>query len=265
MSNDRSIIYKHVLNRQTRQQFDSQAEHYVISTAHSSSSSLDLIVELAKDSKFQIAADIGTGPGFTAFALAEFCDDMIATDITSNMLNAAANSIEKKSIDNISVGYVDAMQMSFIDNSLDLISCRTAAHHFSSLPLFLGEVYRVLKTDGVFLLSDTTTSENPFIRNWHQEMEFRRDNTHIRAPSPSEWRKEISQTGFVVQDERFTTVDMTFREWVERSGTHKDEVKKMWDEWLLLPEQIKSEFNICKTGKDFSFSWPVYLARCVKT
>ena len=64
-------------------------------------------------------------------------------------------------------------------------------------------------------------------------MEFRRDNTHIRAPSPSEWRKEISQTGFVVQDERFTTVDMTFREWVKRSGTPTDEVKKMWDEWLL--------------------------------
>ena len=253
------------MNRQTRQQFDSQAEHYVISTAHSSSSSLDLIIELAKNSKFHKAADIGTGPGFTAFALAEFCDDMIATDITPNMLHSVANSIKKKSISNISVGYVDAMQMSFIDNSLDLISCRTAAHHFSSVTLFLAEVYRVLKTHGVFLLSDTTTSENPFIRNWHQEMEFRRDNTHVRAPSPSEWRKEISQTGFVLEDERFTTVDMTFREWVKRSGTNKNVVKNMWDDWLLLPEQITSEFNICKTGKDFSFSWPVYLARCLKT
>ena len=144
------------------------------------------------------------------------------------------------------------------DPDLVILDMRTAPHHFASIPAFLAESRRVLRASGVLLLVDTTTSENEVARVWHQDMEWRRDRSHVAAPTPSGWRSALEDAGFIVTGEASTTVDMAFNDWVARSKTPERDVKAMRTEWSEIDVGVAREHDIRELGGgDFSFSSPV--------
>ena len=85
------IMRGNIIGTDARKQFDRTAASYAVSRAHSNSRSLVLLKEFAGDRRYRIAIDIATGPGFAAFALADQCDEMIATDISEGMLQQGIN------------------------------------------------------------------------------------------------------------------------------------------------------------------------------
>ena len=122
-----------------------------------------------------------------------------------------------------------------------------------------------MSDDGVLLLVDTTTSEDEAARVWHQEMELRRDRSHVAAPTPSGWRSALGEAGFEVVGEDSTTVDMTFNDWVERSKTPVGEVAALRAEWAGVDAGIAGEYSVVALGDgDYSFSWPVIVLKGVK-
>jgi SAM-dependent methyltransferase len=252
------------MSTDAREQFDRTAAGYAISRAHFGSESLRLLKGFASDRRFGVGIDIATGPGFTAFALADQCDEMIATDISGGMLEQVEKLVGERGIVNVSRSFVDAHALPFADSSLDLVMCRTAPHHFKSIPTFLAEAHRVLSDSGLLLLVDTTTSEDGPAREWHQEMEWRRDGSHVAAPTPSGWRAAVREAGFEIVDEGSTTVDMTFNDWVLRSKMPVAEAEAMRAEWAEADEGVAGEFLVRDPGDgDFSFSWPVIVLACV--
>lgn len=84
--------------------------------------------------------EIGAGAGFSQLYLN-----------TSVTLTDAANNpwIEK---------YVDAVDMDFPDNSVDVIIASHTIHHFYNPARFFRECKRVLKDDGLILISEINTS-----------------------------------------------------------------------------------------------------------
>ncbi len=52
-----------------KKQFDRQADLYGSSKAHSKGDSLRIMTQLASERDYTLSLDIGTGPGFTAFAI----------------------------------------------------------------------------------------------------------------------------------------------------------------------------------------------------
>ena len=246
------------MSADARDQFDRTAASYAVSRAHSASASLRLLREFAGDRRYGTALDIATGPGFTAFAVADLCDYVIATDISGGMLEQVEMLAGERGLENIGMAFADAHSLPFKDASIDLVMCRTAPHHFASIPTFLSEARRVLRDPGVLLLVDTTTSENETARAWHQEMERRRDRSHVAAPTPSGWRSALERAGFMVVGEAMTTVDMTFNDWVMRSKTPEKEVEAMRAVWAEIDGGVAREYLVRDLGDgDFSFSWPV--------
>ena len=247
-----------------REQFDRQAASYAVSVPHSSGDSLRILTELASLGRYRTALDLATGPGFTAFAVAEFCDVVVASDVAQGMLDQARSIGSERGIENVRYEIVDAHEIPYDDGSFDLVTCRTAAHHFGDIPKFLSEVRRVLSPTGTFLFCDTTTSEDSELAEWHQRVEYLRDRSHVRAPSPSEWRKLIADAGFQITHERATLVDMTFWHWVERSGTPEDVVRELHDDFANASEDVRREYGIEELdGDDFGFHWPVIVCRAV--
>ena len=248
-----------------RQQFDRQAAEYAASAPHSSGESLHVITRLASAGRFKLALDIATGPGFTAFAVAPYSGHVIATDIAPGMLAEARRIAAERSIENVSFAFAAAEALPFADSSLDLVTCRTAPHHFPDVPLTLREVARVLRPEGVYLLADTCTSEDNVASVWHQDMERRRDPTHIRNLPPPEWRAVIQAAGMRVDSETVTRVDMGFNAWTRRSGTPEAERERMRMAWGSAPRQAIGEFRIQPTSAgDYTFAWPVYVCRAQK-
>ncbi|MCE2438283.1 MAG: class I SAM-dependent methyltransferase [Candidatus Latescibacteria bacterium] len=248
------------------EQFNRQAARYAVSEAHASGASLRILTAWASLERYTMGLDIATGPGFTAFAVAEFCDTIVASDIARRMLDQARIIAGERSVDNVRFEIVDACDISYPDASLDLVTCRTAPHHFTDVGRFLSEVHRVLSPGGVFLLCDTTTSEDPEVAAWHHRVEVERDPTHVTAQTPSGWRRDVTDAGFEISHTANTRVDMTFQEWVERSGTPAAAQVGLYREFAAAFRGVRSEFGIRRLGEDdFEFYWPVFCCRSVKT
>jgi SAM-dependent methyltransferase len=90
----------------------------------------------------RLAWDCGTGNGQTARSLADYFENVIATDVSAKQLS---NSFKK---DNIYYSQEPAEQSSLKDLSADLITVSTAIHWFD-IPKFYNEVERVLKPGGL--------------------------------------------------------------------------------------------------------------------
>lgn len=248
-----------------QEQFNRQAASYAISVPHSRGDSLRILTEWASIGRYDLALDIATGPGFTAFAVAEFCESVIASDIAEKMLEQARVIATERGIENVRFEVIDAHDIPYENESIDLVTCRTAPHHFSDVGKFLSEVHRVLNRDGIFLLCDTTTSENPQLAEWHQRVEALRDPSHVDAPSPSGWRKLVADAGFEITHSTATQVNMTFWDWVKRSGTPDDIIDSLHQEFATASREIKQEYEITNLPEDdFAFHWPVFTCRALK-
>ncbi len=236
-----------------------------MSEAHASGESLRILTAWASLERYALGLDIATGPGFTAFAVAGFCDTIVASDIAAGMLDQARKIAEERGFENVRFEIVDACDISYPDASIDLVTCRTAPHHFQDVGRFLSEVHRVLKPGGVFLLCDTTTSEEPDVAAWHHRVEVERDPTHMTAPTPRAWRRDVTDAGFEITHTADTRVDMTFREWVERSGTPAARLEGLYRDFAAAPREVRSAFGIRRADDDdFEFYWPVFCCRAVK-
>ena len=243
-----------------RAQFGATASQYAASVPHATSDSLVVVRRWVAGERYGKALDIATGPGFTAFAIAPYCRAVIASDISPQMLEQARLEAEERQLTNVETATADATNLPFPDSEFDLITCRTAPHHFSDVPRFIAESCRALASRGKFIVVDTCAPEDGHAREWHHRVELARDPSHMRALTPTEWMSVLSDGGLRVADTALTRVDMTFRHWVARSNTPTDVVAELRREFDTASDDVKRCFKIEEIdgGNDYGFSWPVF-------
>ena len=145
---------------------------------------------------------------------------MVAYDLTHEMLREAIGIAGQRSLTNVRFVQGPAEHLPFADDTFDIYTCRTAPHHFFSVPDFLAEACRVLKPGGQFLMADTVTVEDPEVDAWQNRIELLRDPSHVRDYAPSEWLRFIGQAGLsTLRADLALHTNLTFNDWVERSGT----------------------------------------------
>ena len=224
-----------------------------------------IIQEYASLGDRGVAVDIATGAGFTAFAISPYVERVLATDIAAGMLQQAGHLAAERSLDNVELAFVEAEHMPFADGSLDMVTCRQAAHHFYDLPLALREVSRVLKPGGVFLLSDTSAPESDDVSAWMNDVELRRDATHVWDRKPSEWRVMLQEVGLEVTHLQMVRVQLEFNDWVKRSATPEQKIEPLRSDFLSAPQAVVDAFGIQPDDNGgIDFSWPVVVLRAVK-
>ena len=249
-----------------RDQFSRQAGEYAVSVPHSSGESLDILQRLAAETRHRWAVDVATGAGFTAFAVAPYAERVLATDIAPGMIRVTRDAAAERGLDNVSAVFSAAENLPFRSGTIDLVTCRTAPHHFHRLDDAIHEIARVIRPGGAFLLVDTCTSEDPEVAAWQQVIEVRRDPTHVRNLPPSEWRSLIESAGLTIDFETLARVEMTFDGWTQRSGTPAEVCEELRIEWRTAPPAAVSAFRIIPIdGGNFHFSWPVYVCRAMKS
>jgi ubiquinone/menaquinone biosynthesis C-methylase UbiE len=105
-----------------------------------------------------ILADIGCGPGyFTGDVARSFPDiDIVALDISEEMLLRAEKHLSIKSYGTkINYRQGDIHELPFDDGSLDFVVSTLSLHHWADPSAAFGEIRRVLKPRGQFLVFDT--------------------------------------------------------------------------------------------------------------
>ena len=253
--------------RSAEEQFGEHAAKYRNSRTHVGGENLEIVERyVAKDGRYyNYGVDIATGAGFTAFAIAPFTDTVVATDLTSQMLEQVKAIREERGVTNVERTRVAAEWLPFKDASLDLLTCRTAPHHFLDVSAWLSEVSRVLRPGGVFVLADTTSPEEPEVADWMNDVELRRDLSHIWNLSPSQWRTAVEKVGLEVTDWELCPVHLEFYDWTQRSGMPEADMLKLRNDFQSASPEVKAAFHIQpEANGEFWFYWDAVIIRAVK-
>lgn len=199
----------------SQQQFGANARGYLTSKPHAQGKSLERLVALAEPRPDWRCLDVATGAGHTAYAFAPHVARVWATDITEEMLDLVRGEIAKRGLANVRVATAHAESLPFEDESLDLVTCRIAPHHFGSIPRFLSEADRVLRPGGTLAIVDNVVPPGS-VGDFVNAFERFRDPSHLRAWTMAEWREALAAHGFAIVHEERIAKTMEFAPWAAR-------------------------------------------------
>jgi SAM-dependent methyltransferase len=212
-----------------------------------------------------VGIDVGTGPGFTAFSIAPFCERVIATDVTPQMLEQVRSLRAERGAPQTQMALAAAEALPFRDGSVDLVVTRTASHHFVDFDGWLRETARVLARDGVLIACDTCAPEGEAAAAWMHEIEVRRDASHVRNLPPSRWRRAVEAVGLRVEEVAMSEVSLQFPDWAERAGMAPEDAQRMRADLLAAPAEAQREFGFRENADGtIDFHWPVIVVTAVK-
>ena len=171
-----------------QEQFGKTAEAYVQSPTHANQPDLAQMVERAHLHGDEQVLDIATGGGHTALAFAPHVREVVATDLTPRMLDAARHFIQGQRIENVRFEPADAEALPFPDASFDIVTCRVAPHHFGDVQQFVREVARVLRVGGRFVLVDNVAPSDEAL----DQLDQRRRSAARPDPRPRIYRGRMA-------------------------------------------------------------------------
>ena len=181
-----------------RRIFAERASRYTTSATHADPQVLARVVELSAPDPAWLAADIATGTGHTALALAPHVSAVIGTDLTVEMLAEAERLRARRGAGNVRFGVADAHHLPFADATFQLVTCRRAAHHFSDIARALAEMWRVLRPPGRLVIDDRSVPEDDFVDGCMNQLDRYHDESHVREYRPGEWEHLLAAAGFRV-------------------------------------------------------------------
>ena len=123
---------------------------------------LDLANLQAGDRVLELAAGMGELAVMSARRVGP-SGFVLATDISTSMLNQAAETAREAGVSNVETRVMDAENLEVAPASFNAALCRSALMHFSNPIKTLAGVYRVLKPSGKCVVTVFSTAEkNPF-------------------------------------------------------------------------------------------------------
>lgn len=130
------------------------------------------VLELIQDKKPDSILDIATGTGDLAIQFAQHtaASKIIGLDLSEGMLSIARKKVAQSSFENrLQFVKGDSEHLPFKDQSFDAITVSFGIRNFENLEKGLKEIKRVLKTNGLFIILETSV---PTRFPWKQGYNF---------------------------------------------------------------------------------------------
>ncbi|MBB2971863.1 methyltransferase domain-containing protein [Mesorhizobium sp. RMAD-H1] len=211
-------------------QFGSRAEAYLKSAVHAQSPDLDAMVGVMREHKDARVLDLGCGGGHVTFNVSPLVKEVVAYDLSPEMLNVVARAARERGLDNVSTRQGTVESLPFDADSFDVVLSRFSAHHWRDLDAALREAARVLKPGGMLAIVDTVTPGIPLVDTYLQAIELLRDCSHVRNYSRAEWEAAIARAGLQPRSVSAFRLRLDFSAWVERMNTpqlHVDAIRSL--------------------------------------
>lgn len=138
--------------------------------------------------------DLSCGPGSFSRAMASASPGsrVVGLDIAKSMIEVATS--RGRGYDNLAFVRGDAHELPFLDNSLGGVNNSGALHVYDDPETVFNEIWRVLRSDGLFVGSTFSPAKTPFGRISSRV-------AGIRRFAPSELRAWLSRIGFADYEE----------------------------------------------------------------
>ena len=240
-----------------QQRFGDVAANYRASRVHASGVDLDLMVDaVALDASMQVL-DAGCGAGHTSLAFAPRVARVVACDFTAAMLDQAEALARERGISNVTTQLADVEDLPFPARSFNLIVTRYSAHHWLRPQRALAEFRRLLKDDGVFLISDIMAREDYAQDTFLQTIELLRDPSHVRDYRISEWLTLLTAAGFSGEVLLQFDLALHFETWTRRMATPQKNADMILSLFKGAPADIRHGFGLPAAAPDGDFSFTI--------
>ena len=198
------------------QYFDSIAEKWNVIRSDYFEERLKYKILSITNIKDKVVADLGCGTGFVSLALVNEASIVFSVDNSSNMLKQLRANALDKNYKNLYLIKSSLDSLSLFDESVDVVFINMALHHIKDAKNAISEMHRVLKKDGVVIISDVMEHNgewareemfdewlgfsNKQIENWLEEASFNNieiENTDLSCKGYSS-KGEFTETGIFI-------------------------------------------------------------------
>lgn len=204
---------------EVRKNFGQRASEYRLSTTHGNPVDLERMINLIKPTSDDIALDVATGGGHTAISLAKYVNQVVAIDITPEMLAEAKVASSQEDISNIIFRAEDVHNLTIPDNQFGIVASRFAVHHFSDVQRALREMCRVLKPGGRFYILDCSVFDGEEPEKEINRIELLRDSSHQCSYSPRLWHQLLKELPLTIEHTSLIEEQYELPQWFDRMGT----------------------------------------------
>jgi len=235
-----------------QRQFGEQANAYLSSAVHAQGAEFALLQAAVAGRGEARVLDLGCGAGHVSFQVAPLVGEVVAYDLSAQMLEVVNAAAQQRGLGNIRTECGAVERLPFADGEFDFVFSRFSAHHWSDLGLALREARRVLKPGGVAAFIDVMAPGSPLLDTHLQTVEVLRDTSHVRDYSAAEWLWQVGEAGLHVTGHSRQRLRMEFASWVERMRT--PEVFRLAIRALqaAVGEEVREYFEVAADGS-FSF------------
>jgi ubiquinone/menaquinone biosynthesis C-methylase UbiE len=233
----------------TAEQFGKTANAYLSSAVHRQGP--DLIVVTAMFGNAAAGAtvlDLGCGAGHLSFTIAPHVKQVVAYDLSSEMLKVVEDEAARRHLRNITTTQGHVQELPFPDASFDWICTRYSAHHWLEIDRAIAETRRVLTPGGTLIVIDTYAPAIPLLDTHMQAFELLRDGSHVRNYTFAEWSALLGAQGFQIEAQRFWKIALDFKAWVERMQTPPLHVEALRSLMKMAPQEVRRYFEIAEDG-----------------
>ena len=230
------------------QQFGSRAAAYLSSAVHAKGADLQALAALVDAQTQPHVLDLGCGAGHVSFNVAPRAADVIAYDLSAEMLDVVARTAAERGFTNIATRQGVAEELPFPDQSFDCVLSRFSAHHWREFEAALREVVRVLRPGGIAAFVDSISPGRALLDTYLQAVELLRDPSHVRNYSRAEWESAMVRAGLRPGSVSVYRLRLDFASWVERMGTPKVQVDAIRALQAASSESVERYFEIERDG-----------------
>jgi len=215
----------------------------VASPLYAACEDLDRLLSWRAARRADRVVDVATGGGHTALAFASGVRRVVAYDLTESMLAAARAYVRARGAANVEFVAGDAGALPFRDESFDVVTCRTAAHHFGDVAGAVRQIHRVLRPGGSLLLQDILGHDDAEASAFILEVEKRRDPSHVRSYRAAEWKAFLRAAGLTVMEDSLVWKLREWTEWTSRMRMTAEARRDLEDFVRRAPERCREAFE----------------------
>jgi len=177
-------------NRVIQREFSKQASRFgEKGLTLSSQEILNWIVDSLPLNKESRVLDVAAGTGHLSRAIAPHVSEVLAIDISPEMLAYARQEITGKNLNNLSFQEGNAEHLPYKANCFDLVVSRLAIHHFKEPLIQLREMVRACKPHHRIGIIDLLAHEDEGTAETYNKLERLRDPSHTVAQSKKKWKR----------------------------------------------------------------------------
>jgi SAM-dependent methyltransferase len=127
-----------------------------------------------------IVLDVACGAAHAAEPIAKEVRQVVGIDLTPALLKVGAQRLRDQGVTNVLLQEAHAESLPFVDESFDIVFCRSSLHHFADPERAVVEMARVCSVGGRLVLVDIVAPSNA-VRDRFDHLHGLIDPSHVRS------------------------------------------------------------------------------------